>query len=442
FAQGLADFVSTDSLTLEGGIPMISSEDIQGEEMDGSDENGEMVDNLDASSEENGSQFQEEPVVMFPSHAGVYFPAKYFQNDVDAQERLEHFQASVSGRPFANWVLERDTEAFASDESLPLIEEEVAEGDLDILEESSETSSDPMAQGSRRVLVYCHIIRSLAAPLWPSGKAEGVKVAVLDTGLDRTNSLLMRGSMGGVSMIPYERSYMDYNGHGTHVSGIIAARPSIHRSGLPLYWSIAPAARHYTVKVLDRRGRGAWSWIARGIDAARVKGVDVINMSLGSRGRPPVVVHRAIQKAAKQAVIVAAAGNSGPGANTVGWPARYREVIGVGAVDCNRKIASFSSRGPRDSRSFVEDHVECVAPGVDIYSNQLRGGSTRLTKKSGTSMASPVVAGICALLKQKNRRLKGTWAFRYRLRRSFIDLGISGPDNWYGLGQAFFHGRS
>lgn len=436
FAEGFLKFLAPDTLAKNISVRIINSEELDEQDLNG---NSSFVDETVDPHEQ--SDFEEvdnqQAIIIYPSHSAVYFPAQHFANEIEAQDKLQHFKASSTGNAFSSWVMEKDIEAYASQENLPMVEEVNLE-----LEEMQEFSKDPSNLGINTVMVYCHVVRSIAAPLWPTGKGEGVKVAVLDTGIDFTNALLMRGSFGGASMVPSERSYMDYNGHGTHVSGIIASRPSIYKNGLPLYWSIAPYSKHYTIKVLDRRGVGAWSWITRGIDRARVMGVDIINMSLGSRRPLPEVAKRAIQKASHKTVIVAAAGNSGPGSDTVNWPARYREVIGVGAINCDRKIARFSSRGPSDRVGYVEDHVECVAPGVDIYSNQLNGGANKLTKKSGTSMASPVVAGICALLKQKDRKLQGTNAFRYRLRRSFIDLGIFGPDNWYGLGQAFFHARS
>jgi subtilisin family serine protease len=261
---------------------------------------------------------------------------------------------------------------------------------------------------------------------------------VLDTGLDINNQLLTVGSLGGVSFVPGNPSYNDDHGHGTHVTGILAARPGNSSDGKPLYWSIAPGASHFSVKVLDSGGGGAFVQIAQGLDWARNTGVDVISMSLGALQQPPAVVGSAIAAASQNAVIVAAAGNNGPGNDTVNWPARYREVIGVGAVDRNRVIADFSSRGPADPNAFVEDNVECVAPGVDIFSNRLGGGPQDLVQMSGTSMATPMVSAICALLKQKDRSLVGTNGFRFRLRGSFIDLGIPGPDNWYGLGLVHF----
>ena len=424
FANDFMSFLSADTTmaSISEATVMINSEE----------------DDLLAQEDEDEAS-AEGAVIVYPSHGGMYIPGKLIANEAEAQAKLESFVASKAGKKYAHWKCERDSFAF-SNQYIDTGAEESLEVEGDMVELfSADNQNGP--QANETVQVYWHIPNSMASPLWPYGKGEGVKVAVLDSGTDLSNPLLRAAHMGGRSFVP-GTSYRDDNGHGTHVAGIIAARPGRHRSGRKLYWSLAPAAKIYTIKVLNRGGSGAWSWIARGIDWARIKGVDIINMSLGSSRRPPVVVHRAIRRAARRQVIIAAAGNNGPGNNTVGWPARYREVIGVGAVDRQRKIASFSSRGPNNPNAYVEDYVECVAPGVDIYSNQLGGGPQRLVKKSGTSMAAPVVSGICALLKQRDRSLSGTSAFRYRLRRSYLDLGIQGPDNWYGLGHAYFNYRS
>lgn len=395
-------------------------------------------------SESSGTnQTAADSVIVYPSHSGVYFPASYFASENEVPTKLQGFVATPEGKPFANWTLERDSEAHASNQvaeavANPVSDQSLFEDTIEVLETSKirgESSRTP-------IQVYWHLLEVMAEPLWPFGKGEGVEVAVLDTGLDPNNALLTTGSLGGVSFVTGNPSYNDDNGHGTHVTGIIAARPGTHSSGRPLYWAIAPGCRHYTVKVLNNGGSGQWAWIASGIDWARGRGVDIINMSLGGSQAPPTVVQRAINLASQRQAIIAAAGNNGPNPDTVTWPARYRPVIGVGAVDRNRNIARFSSRGPADPNAFVEDNVECVAPGVDVYSNQLGGGAQSLVKKSGTSMASPIVSGICALLKQKDRSLSGTTDFRFRLRRSFIDLGIGGPDNWYGLGLAYFNPQS
>lgn len=411
--------------------------------------------------------------ILFPDHGAVYIPADFFPDHNNISEVFNAFGATSAGSEFSNWTYERDKEAFATtslaekiasnglvqgaEPMRPIVGEaatgltetlvpnelvRTVEPMLPLVGDAISTSQGIGVPDNISVVVYWHLLQVLAEPLWPFGKGEGSIVAVLDTGLDLNNRLLTSGSLGGVSFVPGTSAYNDDHGHGTHVTGILAARPGTSSDGRPLYWSIAPGASHYSVKVLDRTGGGSFATITQGLDWARNKGVHVINMSLGGSQQPPAVFASAIALASQRSVLIAAAGNNGPGADTVTWPARYREVIGVGAVDRNRVIANFSSRGPTNPGAFVEDNVECVAPGVDIYSNRLGGGAQDLKTLSGTSMAAPIVSGICALLRQKDTSLLGVNGFRYRLRRSFIDLGIGGPDNWYGLGLTHFDPRS
>jgi subtilisin family serine protease len=383
-------------------------------------------------------------VIVFSSYNAVYIPASFFSNPDDPSADFRSFLQSEAGSEFSDWTFERDMEVYAT--GLQTTVEDYKRAEQSGSDESATDQILMAAQGISAtaipIRVYWHLLQVLAEPLWPYGKGQGSTVAVLDTGLDPNNGLLTAGSLGGASFVPGNPSYNDDQGHGTHVTGILAARPGTHSSGRPLYWSIAPGASHYSVKVLDQSGFGTTSQLIQGLDWARNTGVDVINMSLGVSREPPILLANAVALASQRAVIVAAAGNDGPGNDTVNWPARYRQVIGVGAVDRNRVIAGFSSRGPADPNAFVEDNVECVAPGVDISSNRLGGGAQDLITESGTSMAAPIVSAICALLKQKDSSLTGTNGFRFRLRRSFIDLGIGGPDNWYGIGLVHFNPSS
>lgn len=165
----------------------------------------------------------------------------------------------------------------------------------------------------------------------------------------------------------------------THVAGIIAAAAN----GFGVV-GVAPEAKILPIKVLDNNGRSSYDQIARGLRTAIDQRVDIINMSLGSPSAPPQVIHRLIQEAVQQKIIVvAAAGNDGGGVN---YPAHYDEVIAVGAVDKNGNLANFSSRG---------SEIDAVAPGVEIYSTHLHNNYATLR---GTSQASPFIAGICALL--------------------------------------------
>ena len=248
--------------------------------------------------------------------------------------------------------------------------------------------------------------------VWGTGNTgTNIKVAVVDTGIDLTHPDL--AVAGGYNAISARKSYADDNGHGTHVAGIIAAKNNtIGVIG------VAPGASLYSVKVLDRNGSGWISDIIEGIEWSVVNRMQVINMSLGS-STSVQSFHDAII-AAKNAgiVIVAAAGNSGDGDNTVEYPGAYPEVIAVSATNDSNLIASFSSRGLE---------VDLAAPGVNIFSTY-KGGS--YATYSGTSMAAPHVAGVAALVLSSGY----LGDVRVRLQSTADDLGVSGTDSLYGYG--------
>jgi subtilisin len=231
--------------------------------------------------------------------------------------------------------------------------------------------------------------------------AVDVDIAVIDTGIDPRHRDL--NVVGGVNCVPGGSSFNDLNGHGTHVSGIAAAKDN--RTGVV---GVAPGARLWAVRVLDSQGSGLFSTIICGIDwvTAHADVIEVANMSLG--GFAPEgsctdgSMHEAICKSVGAGVTyVVAAGNSATDARSF-VPASYDEVItvsamtdfdgqpgGVGAPTCamgtDDVFASFSNFGP---------DVDLIAPGVCVLSTWRGGGYATL---SGTSMASPHVAGGAAL---------------------------------------------
>ncbi|MFI5347284.1 MAG: S8 family peptidase [Elusimicrobiota bacterium] len=230
------------------------------------------------------------------------------------------------------------------------------------------------------------VARVNAPAAWSSGQGAGVKVAVIDTGIDCTHPDLKCDFGAGTNIVDPSASPMDDNEHGTHVSGTIAGRGT----GGPL--GVAPKATLIPVKVLDGAGSGSLSDIIKGINWATNAGVDVINMSLGGPNGSPAL-QRAVDNALKSGVVVVcAAGNSGPNPDTVGFPGGYPGVIAVAASDANDQVAKFSSRG---------DAVAFIAPGVDILSTIPGGGTAKL---SGTSMASPHVAGLAALAVERGAK--------------------------------------
>ncbi len=214
---------------------------------------------------------------------------------------------------------------------------------------------------------------------WASTAGAAVKVAVVDTGIDLSHPDLSANIKGGYNAINPSKSAKDDNGHGTHVAGTIAAIDN--EIGVI---GVAPQADLYAVKVLDRRGSGWVSDIIEGLDWAVANDIDVINMSLGLSSDLAAFAAAIDRVDAAGIVQVAAAGNDSGG--PVIYPAAYPQVIAVSAVDAADGLAYFSSVGPE---------VDLAAPGVAIPSTY-KGGSYR--DFSGTSMASPHVAGSAALV--------------------------------------------
>ncbi|MFS0785225.1 S8 family peptidase [Shouchella sp. 1P09AA] len=231
---------------------------------------------------------------------------------------------------------------------------------------------------------------------------SGVNVAVLDTGIDPHPDLNVQG---GVSFVPGESGSDDGNGHGTHVAGTIAALDN--NEGV---LGVAPEVDLFAVKVLSSSGSGSISSIAQGLEWAADNDMDVANLSLGSPS-PSQTLEQAVNDASDSGVlVVAASGNSGTA--SLGYPARYDNAMAVGATDQSDNLASFSQYG---------EGLDIVAPGVGVESTYPGGGYDSL---SGTSMATPHVAGAAALVKQQNP----SWTndqIRAHLNDTATDLGDS-----------------
>ncbi len=250
---------------------------------------------------------------------------------------------------------------------------------------------------------------------WNVTRGAGIRVAVIDTGIDSRHQDLNHNFNGGVSFVPGE-SYIDVNGHGTHVAGIIGAR----QNGTGVV-GVAPNCNLFAVKALNNYGQGNYSWIISAIIWCVRKKMDVINMSLGGPGPVQALQNACDYASQKNVLIVAAAGNSGPNDDTVGYPARYDSVISVSAIDASGNISNFSSRGHQ---------VDLAAPGVNILST-LPGN--RYGIKNGTSMAAPHVAGAAALA-ISSHRFTPAETIRRILLQTADNLGLSGRDNEYGHG--------
>ncbi|KWT56578.1 type VII secretion-associated serine protease mycosin [Streptomyces albus subsp. albus] len=241
--------------------------------------------------------------------------------------------------------------------------------------------------------------RLITQQMWAHGKGEGVKVAVIDTGVDSGNAQLRDAISGGKSYVPKGKPTVDQVGHGTKVAGIIAARA---KSGSGFY-GIAPGATIIPFQQTDKEKGGTADSLAKAINDAVAAGVDIINISQGTNANPALLgpLRAAITNAeAKDVLIVVSAGNGGAsGAEQSMYPAAFENsnVLAVGASDRNNERAPFSQAG-----SFVD----IAAPGVDMVSTVPKGGNC---VDQGTSFAAPYAAGAAALLIGRNKAEHQEW---------------------------------
>lgn len=245
-----------------------------------------------------------------------------------------------------------------------------------------------------------------------------VTVAVIDTGIDKDHPELKSQILPPFNAAnPAAGQALDI--HGTHVAGIVGARMNNGIGG----HGVSPNAKILPIDVFNGDWGASDYVIAEGIIYAIDKGADIINMSLGGYFDSPIL-KEAVKKAIDAGItVVAAAGNEATDDYSV--PASYDGVISVGSVDRNKKLAVDSNYGPS---------VNLVAPGVDVYStifNPLKGSS--FMSASGTSMASPVVAGVVALIKSKYPNLK-PYEVQALLEQTATDLGEKGYDHTFGHG--------
>src|SRR5665648_346388 len=263
------------------------------------------------------------------------------------------------------------------------------------------------------------IYRINAPATWATTTGNGVKIAIIDTGISKKHPDLIVS--GGINLVgtSSNKKWDDDNGHGTHVAGIIAARNNI--IGVV---GVAPDAELYAVKVLDSYGGGAISDVIEGIDWAVQNNMDIISMSLGTDAYSQAFADASASAYNSSVLLVAAAGNSGDGnisTDDVQYPAKFDSVIAVSAIDSNNIAPAWSTDG---------SEVELAAPGAGIYSTWLGGG---YAASSGTSMAAPFVSGAAALIMQNNAGISPD-EVRAVLANNSMDLGVQGKDNVYGFG--------
>ncbi|GLZ16438.1 serine protease [Actinomadura sp. NBRC 104425] len=280
-----------------------------------------------------------------------------------------------------------------------------AAGTADRLDRGVRAGSASFALGAAQAAKLDRNLGQIGAPAaWRSGvTGRGVKVAVLDTGVDASHPDL-KSRIAETANFSEAADAVDRVGHGTHVASIVAgsgAAAGGERRG------VAPDASLLVGKVLDDEGYGTESSVIAGMEWA-VPRAKIVNMSLGgdpTDGTDPLA--QALDRLTDQhgTLFVTAAGNTGA-VSSVGSPGSADAALTVGAVDGRDRLADFSSRGPRTGRYAAKPEI--VAPGVDIMAARAAGTSmgdaldAHYASASGTSMAAPHVAGAAALLLQKH----------------------------------------
>jgi len=266
-------------------------------------------------------------------------------------------------------------------------------------------------------------LRMISIPdIWKQTKGEGITVAVLDTGYSDHKDL--KGAI--IKKKDFTNTGVnDKEGHSTHCIGIIGARQN--KIGVI---GVAPECRIISGKVLGNDGSGRIKWIIEGIKWAIEEEVDIISMSLGS-AFPHPKLKRTIKEAIKKGIIVVcAAGNSGKkkNQNTIDYPAKYKETIAIG---------SYNNEGKRSDFSSVGDEIDVLCPGENIFSTYKNNSYVSM---SGTSMATPIAAGVLALAIAKHRKYGGNTplqnqeqARQHLIKMASRDINMERSEYGYGI---------
>jgi len=222
---------------------------------------------------------------------------------------------------------------------------------------------------------------------WIKSQGEDVVTAVIDTGCDLDHPDIKNNLLAGKNFVGSGKP-QDDNGHGSHVCGTIAAE----NNSLGMV-GVAPRSKIIPIKALDKKGGGSLGPIIDAIVWAADQKVDFITMSLGSPSHSPQLASAIDYANRKGCIVFAAAGNSGEKTEIM-YPAKYSNVISIGAIDENFQRTKFSCSG---------EDLDFLAPGHNIFSLAPNNGYAIM---SGTSMSNPYVTGCAALLLSFNRRTK------------------------------------
>ena len=265
-------------------------------------------------------------------------------------------------------------------------------------------------------------LEMIKAPyVWERGAfGKGIVVAVLDTGVLTSHSdFESTHFVDPYNAVDESDDVTDTNGHGTGMAGIIAASYN-NETGLT---GIMPEASIMPIKVFDGKSNmSTTAMVIKGIDYASQHGADVINMSLGGPEESPGMNEACERAAAKGAILVSAAGNSGD--STAFYPAAYSSVVSVGSIE---------SDGAHTDQSTYNKYVDAVAPGRGIRMPYAATGNDCYRLLTGTSASAPQVAAMAAMVKSMDEsvNVKG---FKEILSMTCIDKGAVGRDNYFGYG--------
>lgn len=259
---------------------------------------------------------------------------------------------------------------------------------------------------------------------WKKTQGEGTKVGIIDTGIDIDHQDLKLNIKNGYNSFNGSDRIEDREGHGTHCAGIIGANG--------ILTGVAPKTDLYIVKALNDKGEGTEESLIRGIEWCIDQDVDVISMSLGAQTGSKKLQEALKRAVAKDIIPICAAGNDAKGNKTkisIDYPAKYPETIAVGAIDLNNQIANFSSIG----------NIDIVSFGVNIISTFKDNSYAVL---SGTSMATPYIAGSTSLSQANARQKIGRRLTLSEMKLIFSleskDLGTIGKDQIFGFGEFTF----